>query len=257
MSNHARSLLRIVTFVLAVTVGSAACGQPRISRTAGSVNTPSSTETGILDRFAEETISSIPSSVSTARSEMAMTLTPTTVPGQTAEPIASATSLTFGEVPLPSIRSVNAPEGDVASGKVPLPRAWLIVRGRAFPATFGSFTWPVSTTGTLEEVWHADAVEPERMPWLATAIVGADEQATIIIDARSIKQLEPQVRPWSREPSYAPFTPLLPSGSVERNGAFAIVRLTPLKDASDQLLYVPVIFDQGDVTYYWRLNPAK
>lgn len=257
MSNHVRSLLRTATFVLAVTIGSTACGQPELSRSAGSTNAPLLGETGNLDHVAEETISPIPSSVSMTRGEMTMTRTPTSVPEQTAEPVASTPPLSFGDVPLPSIRSVNAPEGDVASGQVPLPHAWLIVRGRAFPATFGSFTWPVSTTNALQEIRHGDAIEPEWMPWLATAILGADEQAAIIIDAQSVKQVEPHVRPWSQEPSYAPFTPLLSFGSVERNGVVTIVRLSSLKDASDRLLYVPVTFGQGDVAYYWRLNPDR
>jgi hypothetical protein len=112
-------------------------------------------------------------------------------------------------------------------------------------------------TGTLQEIVHGDAIEPERMPWLATALVGVDEPALIIIEAPSVKQLEPQVRPWSPEPSYAPFTPLLLAAPVERNGAFVIVKLTPLKEASEHLLLLPVTFDHGDVAYYWRLQPAK
>ncbi len=257
MSNYSGSLLRVAVLLLAFAAGTTACGQPQVSTTADQGNTPSSTKTQILDRTAEESIPSRPSSVTDRHSDAAMTPTSLVMPSRTVETSTPATRLTFAGVPLPSLRPVNAPEGDIASGLVRLPPAWLVVDCQAFPATFGSFTWTISMTTESQTVRHADAIAPERIPWLATAMVGLNEQPVIIVKATAVKQVAPQVRPWTTEPRYAPFATLVPAAAVQRNGDFAVFTLPPLDGVRDRLLYVPVTFEEGSIDYYWRLNPAR
>ncbi len=256
MSNYSGSLVRVIVLLLAFGVGTTACGQPQVSTTADQENAPSRTTTQILARTTEETITSRPSSAPARPSLAAITPTSSLMPNRTVETATPAIPLTFGDVPLPSLRSVNAPEGDIASGLVHLPRAWLIVHRQAFPATFGSFTWPISITAERQTVRHADAIEPERIPWLATATVGFNAQPVIIVNARATKQVVPQVRPWTKEPRYAPFTTLVPT-AVQHNVDFAIFTLPPLSAVRDQLLSVSVTFEEGSIDYYWRLNPGS
>ncbi len=103
---------------------------------------------------------------------------------------------------------------------------------------------------------HGDAIEAERMAWLAKAPLKAGEQALIVIRAPTVHKLEPRLRPWTQEPSCGPFTPLRPLAPLEHDGSFSILRLAPLKNVGGQILYVPATFEQGDVSYYWRLNPV-
>jgi hypothetical protein len=144
----------------------------------------------------------------------------------------------------------------VASGRIRLPPAWLIASDQAFPATFGSFTWTTRMSDGSTEGVSAQAIEPEYMRWLATAALSGDEQPVLIVNSSAVKTVEPQIRPWTQEPDYRPFTPLEQQAGVERNGEFSVVTLSPLNDVSDQLLYVYVTFENGDVSYFWRLNPA-
>ena len=130
------------------------------------------------------------------------------------------------------------------------PAAWLIIAGKAIPATYGSFC----IRGAC-----ADMVPPQLRNDLVSATLPAHTSITIIIQARSVKEFHVRVGAWRQQPT-APFDPAATNElpAVQKtDGSITALTLEPIGNVGDQLLAVSITFESGDASYLWRLNPAQ
>jgi hypothetical protein len=130
------------------------------------------------------------------------------------------------------------------------PPAWLIIDGKAIPATYGSFC----IRGAC-----ADMVPPQLRNDLVSVPVPSTAPITVIIQAPSITEFYARVGAWRPEPT-APFDPTATRARVavqKSDGSITAFTLEPIGNTSDQLLAVSITFESGDASYLWRLNPAQ
>jgi hypothetical protein len=130
------------------------------------------------------------------------------------------------------------------------PPAWLIIDGKAIPATYGSFC----VRGAC-----ADMVPPQLRNDLVGVPVPADASITVIVQLPSITEFHARVAAWRPEPT-APLDPAATRElSVVQKSDQSITGFTlePMGNTNDQLLAASIRFESGDASYLWRLNPAQ
>jgi hypothetical protein len=149
--------------------------------------------------------------------------------------------------------------GKVSNGTTQLPPAWLIVDGTAVLATYGSYTVSFDTGGGFYQSEHGDAVAPEMHTDFATASLAANEPVIIVVDTDAVSEFHARVAPWPRAP-YDPATPNLQTEQQSETGR-TVYRIEVPPSTDDQVLLIAIAFRTvdfwGDVTYLWRLRPAK
>ena len=130
------------------------------------------------------------------------------------------------------------------------PSAWLIIDGKAIPATYGSFC----VRGAC-----VDMVPPQLRNDLVGVPVPADASITVIVQLPSITEFHARAGAWRPEPT-APLDPAATRElSVVQKSDQSITEFTleSMGNTNDQLLAVSIRFESGDASYLWRLNPAQ
>ena len=147
----------------------------------------------------------------------------------------------YQDIELPTPRAV----GGVSAQPPP---AWLVVGGKAYPATQGSYCYGGACV---------DMVPPQMMPDLSkVTTVRADAKPVILIRADTIDEFSASTRKWTQEPNFDPAGERKLTNESRSDGELLVFTLEPLGNAEDQLLTAFVRFRQGDASYLWRLNPA-
>lgn len=150
------------------------------------------------------------------------------------------------------------------------PPAWLIIGDQAIPASWGTFCYS-RIPDSMKTCADVFGIPPD----VITATLPLTIRPIIVIDgAESVLQsqqsdgtniyapiaLEAWLQPWIPPAPPSPSATLLPTQTLQvegsRQGNLVVFTLGPLGAVKDQLLAVKAIFPgQGDVQYFWRLNP--
>ena len=146
----------------------------------------------------------------------------------------------YQDIELPTPRAV----GGISAQPPP---AWLVMGGKAYPATQGSYCYGGACV---------DMIPPQMMPDLSKVTVPADAKPVILIRADAIEEFSASTRKWTNEPNFDSAGERKLTNESRSDGELLVFTLEPLGSAEDQLLMAFVRFKEGDASYHWRLNPA-